>query len=87
MTRIRSLQLATLFLVTLCATSIASAQTVCLPLPRLLTTMPMGGMVGTQVEITITGEYIEDVSEMLFTHPGLTAAPKLDAGGDRKSVV
>jgi hypothetical protein len=57
------------------------AQTVCLPLPRLLTTMPMGGTVGTQVEITVTGENVEDATELLFTHPGLTAAPKLDAGG------
>lgn len=57
------------------------AQSVCLPLPRLLTTMPMGGTVGTQVEITISGENIEDVSELMFTHPGLTATPKLDANG------
>ena len=59
----------------------ARAQSVCLPLPRLLTTMPMGGTVGTQVEITISGENIEDISKMIFTHPGLTAVPKLDANG------
>lgn len=63
----------------------ASAQTVCLPLPRLLTTMPMGGKVGTDVEIVITGENIEDASELLFTHPGLTAKPKLDANGKPKA--
>ncbi len=57
------------------------AQTVCLPLPRLLTTMPMGGQVGTTVEITVTGENIEDASELLFTHPGITATPKLDDKG------
>jgi hypothetical protein len=43
--------------------------------------MPMGGTVGTQVEITISGENLEDASELLFTHPGLTAKPKLDANG------
>ena len=57
------------------------AQTVCLPLPRLLTTMPMGGTVGTQVEVTITGENLENANELIFTHPGLTATPKLDASG------
>jgi hypothetical protein len=59
----------------------ASAQTVCLPLPRLLTTMPMGGKVGSEVEIVITGENLEDASELIFTHPSLTAKPKLDANG------
>ncbi len=70
----------------LCALTLGSAefvraQTVCLPLPRLLTTMPMGGAVGTQVEVTITGENIEDASELIFTHPGLTAKQKLDVNG------
>ena len=59
----------------------AVAQSVCLPLPRLLTTMPMGGTVGTQVEIAITGESIDGVGELLFTHPSLTATQKLDANG------
>ena len=57
------------------------AQTVCLPLPRLLTTMPMGGTVGTQVEVTITGENLENANELIFTYPGITATPKLDANG------
>ncbi len=73
-------------LVALCAillsiSSLSSAQSVCLPLPRLLTTMPMGGSIGTQVEIAITGENIEGASELLFTHPSLTATRKLDASG------
>ena len=61
--------------------SVSIAQSVCLPLPRLLTTMPMGGTVGTQVEIAITGESIEGAGELLFTHPGLDAVRKLDANG------
>ncbi len=60
---------------------VVHAQTVCLPLPRLLTTMPMGGTVGTQVEVTITGENLENANELIFTHPGITATPKLDASG------
>lgn len=57
------------------------AQSVCLPAPRLLTTMPMGGRVGTDVEITIGGESLEDVGELLFSDPRITATQKLDASG------
>ncbi|MCA9144149.1 MAG: serine protease [Planctomycetales bacterium] len=64
-----------------CAASTASAQSVCLPAPRLLTTMPMGGQVGTEVEVVITGEAIEDVDHLLFSHPCITATPKLAADG------
>jgi hypothetical protein len=53
----------------------ASAQQVTLPLPRLLTVMPMGGQVGTNVEVTITGESIEDVTELTFSTPKVTAKP------------
>jgi hypothetical protein len=70
-----------LYVVTICMPSVSIAQSVCLPLPRLLTTMPMGGMAGTQVEITITGENLEDADELYFTHSGLTATRKLDANG------
>jgi hypothetical protein len=59
----------------------AWSQTVCLPLPRLLTTMPMGGMVGSTVEVTITGENVDDATELLFTHPGITATPKQNPDG------
>lgn len=53
----------------------ALAQQVTLPLPRLLTVMPMGGQIGTQVEVTITGENIEDVTELTFSSPQITAKP------------
>lgn len=59
----------------------ADAQIVCLPLPRLLTTMPMGGTAGTTTEVTVTGENIEDATELLFTHPGITAKPKMSDQG------
>jgi len=58
------------------------AQSVCLPAPRLLTTMPMGGKAGTQVEITITGEHLDAADELVFSAPGLTATRKLDAAGN-----
>src|SRR5688572_11604755 len=57
------------------------AQSVGLPAPRLLTTMPMGGQAGTQVEVTISGENLEDADQLAFSDPRITAAPKLDAAG------
>ncbi|MCA9084277.1 MAG: PPC domain-containing protein [Planctomycetaceae bacterium] len=57
------------------------AQSVCLPAPRLLTITPMGGQVGTTVEVTIAGDNFEDVEELIFSHPGITAVPvRNDAG-------
>ena len=63
------------------APSVTMAQSVCLPSPRLLTTMPMGGQAGTQVEVTITSEYAEDVDELRFSSPLIAATPKLNAEG------
>jgi hypothetical protein len=57
------------------------AQSVCLPAPRLLTTTPMGGQAGTQVEIVITGEHLDGAAELLFSDPHLKATPKLDDAG------
>ena len=53
----------------------ALAQQVTLPLPRLLTVTPMGGQAGTTVDVTITGENIEEVTEMQFSTPKITAKP------------
>jgi hypothetical protein len=61
--------------------SASVAQQVCLPAPRLLTLMPMGGQAGTSVEVTITGENIEDTKELLFSTPKLTAKAKTAADG------
>ena len=51
------------------------AQQVTMPLPRLLTIMPMGGQAGQSVEVTITGENIEDVTELTFSTPKIAAKP------------
>lgn len=66
-------------------TAAASAQQVTLPLPRLLTLMPMGGQAGQSVEVTITGENIEDVTELNFSTPQITAKP--GAGATNKFTV
>ena len=56
------------------------AQLVILPAPRLLTTMPMGAKAGTTVEVTITGEHIED-AELQFSSSKVSAVPKRNAEG------
>jgi hypothetical protein len=65
----------------LCVPSLSFAQSVGLPAPRLLTTNPMGAKVGTQVEITISGEHIEDADELTFSDRRITAARKLNVAG------
>lgn len=37
--------------------------------------MPMGGQVGSEIEVTITGEHIENVTELIFSTPEITAKP------------
>ena len=71
----------------LCAWLVAPcfAQQVTQPLPRLLTVTPMGGQVGTNVEVTITGDSIEDVRELLFSTSKITAKPV--TGTDNKFIV
>ncbi len=56
-------------------------QLVVLPAPRLLTVLPMGAQIGATVELTITGENIDDEPQLLFSSPKVTAQPKLDASG------
>lgn len=69
------------FLSTSLLCSAAIAQSVCLPAPRLLTTMPMGAKAGTTVEVTISAQNAEDIDELSFSHPGITATAKLGEDG------
>lgn len=64
------------------STSLTLAQSVCLPLPRLLSITPMGGQVGQSFEATIATENVEDPGPLLFEHPGIQASLKLDAQGN-----
>ncbi len=64
-----------------CVSSVTFAQSVGLPAPRLLTATPMGAKVGSQVEVTISGEHIEDADELTFSDRRITAARKLNAAG------
>ncbi len=63
------------------AVSPVRAQSVCLPAPRLLTVTPMGGQAGTQVEVKLAGENLDEADELLFSHPGITAVPVCDDSG------
>ncbi len=58
-----------------------SGQSVGLPAPRLLTTTPMGGKVGGEVEIAITGDFLDDAGELIFSDSRIKATPKKDAEG------
>ena len=82
MTNFKSLLQITMIAAALCLNAApAFSQAVCLPAPRLLTTTPMGGQVGSTVEVTITGDNLEDLDELRFSHPAITAVPKVDASG------
>jgi hypothetical protein len=61
--------------------SFASAQSVGLPAPRLLTTMPMGGAAGSKFELTISGDFLDGVKALTFSDARIAAAPKVTAEG------
>jgi len=49
------------------------------PTTRLYTLFPSGGQIGQTVEVTVTGgDDLEELDALLFTHPGITATPKLN---------
>ena len=54
-----------------------------LPSTRLFAVFPTGGQAGTTVDIAITnGLELEEIQRLMFSHPGINAAPKLqDVGG------
>lgn len=61
--------------------SVSRAQSVGLPAPRLLTTTPMGAKVGSQVDVTISGEHIDDADELTFSDQRVKATRKMNAAG------
>lgn len=67
------------------STSSATAQ---LPSTRLFALFPAGGQAGTTVDVTITsGQELEDIQRLVFDHPGINAAPKMqDVGGKQQPI-
>src|SRR5687767_7310052 len=50
-----------------------------IPQPRLNAVFPIGGKVGTELELKFTGEALEGAQQLVFTHPSITAAPVMTA--------
>jgi len=69
------------FALVLGAVPLALAQSVGLPSPRLLTTIPMGGKAGTQFEVVVTGEHLDDAEALIFSDSRIIASRKVDASG------
>ncbi len=63
------------------ASVLATAQSVGLPAPRLLSLVPMGGKTGTEFDVTISGENLEELGELVFSDPRISARRKMDAAG------
>ena len=52
-----------------------------LPVPRLTTIFPPGGRAGTNVEVIIAGENLDEATRLIFSNTNLSSKPKLDAKG------
>jgi hypothetical protein len=46
-----------------------------------MTVMPMGAAAGSTVEVAVTGENIDEDSQLFFSNPKLSAQPKLEPSG------
>lgn len=62
------------FVASLSSPTITFAQ---LPTPQLESIFPCGGKAGGEVEVTISGNDLDDLDKIVFQHPGITSAPKL----------
>ena len=52
-----------------------------LPTTQLNAIFPAGGAPATTVKATITGDHLDDVDRLVFSHPGITAKPVLVSSG------
>ncbi len=68
-----------LFAITCLAVSTAFGQ---LPTAQLSSVYPPGGKVGTTFDITIAGGDTDSVKQLVFSHPGITAAAKMTPATD-----
>jgi multidrug efflux pump subunit AcrA (membrane-fusion protein) len=48
-----------------------------LPVPTLNTVYPPGGKQGTSLDLAVAGQNLDDGEKLVFTHPGITAQPKM----------
>ena len=62
----------------LVANSVVSTCNAQLPNTRLFAVFPPGGQAGTALDLTITsGLELEEINRLMFNHPGIIAAPKM----------
>jgi hypothetical protein len=52
-----------------------------LPVSDLRTIFPPGGKQGASVDVQISGADLDGPTSLLFSHPGITAAPKMEEAG------
>lgn len=60
-----------------CAISLAALAQAQLPHAALNNLYPPGGKAGTAVDVTVQGVDLDDADKLVFNHPGITAAPKM----------
>jgi hypothetical protein len=78
MTHSIRLRLAATLLTTIGAAAAARAD---LPAAKLSTVFPPGAQKGTFAEVTVAGADLDELAELRFSHPAITAKPALDAAG------
>lgn len=70
------------FLLTLCSLgTTAEPPALHLPTARLFTIYPPGGQQGTTVEVSLSGLDLDEVQELVFSEPGITAHQKMAGPG------
>jgi hypothetical protein len=57
-----------------------------MPTPQLSAVFPPGGKPGTTVELSATGNDLDEADKLLLTHPGITAAVKVSTPTDFEKV-
>ena len=49
-----------------------------MPTAMLSSVFPPGGQIGTETEVAITGENLDEATALQFSHPGISAMPKMN---------
>lgn len=71
------------FLLSACAVvGLATSALAQIPATQLTSIFPPGAKQGSTLEVTVSGTDMDDLEKLLFSHPGLAAAPKMSAPTD-----
>ena len=52
-----------------------------LPIPQLKSVFPLGGQCGSSLQLVISGDDLDDARALRFSHPEITAEPKMEPAG------